>query len=236
MFNLILLAYRDTAKHIFKRPQLFLLLVLVALVNIPLYSAMAKSEQNSLNNNLLFLLFQLVSWTVNVLLFWFAFHSEGVTPFSLSSWFGKYYLRVLFQYVGGFFLFLPFYAGLRIIFGEEGLALQPGHSILMFSISVWMFFAYMGTLWLCYRNEGFLRNVSNAIKDVFRHFGVYLILRLLALAVANLSFFIQNSFAIFTGLACGLLVVTSVLEFITWIAIMFGFLKLRKQAEQTLIL
>lgn len=227
MVNLIFLTYRDTVNFFLKKPQLILLLVIVALVNISLSTALAGY------NDLFFFLSQLISWTVNIFLFWFVFNWEDATSSTLPDWFKKYYFRVWLQLIGGFILFSPIYAILLAVFGKDGLAGQPGHSILMFSMSVWMYFVHVGILWLCFQNEGFFRNIGNAIQDVFQSFGFYLILRIIALVFACLSVFLQKSFGTFTGLACGLLVLNSILFDLSWIAIIFGFLKLRKQTDLT---
>jgi hypothetical protein len=123
------------------------------------------------------------------------------------------------------------------MYGEEGLKLQPGHSILMFSMSVWMYIAItIGTLWLCFRNEGFLQNIKNAIRDVFQNFGYYLTLRLVILAFIYLSVLAEKQFVTFNGLVCGLLVILSVLNNVNWIAFVFGFLALRVREKSNVIL
>jgi hypothetical protein len=231
MFKLILLAYQDSINLLAKKPQVLLLLVFIALVNIPLSSTMGRLDPNNSNRDLLQFLSQLIDWTLTVFLFWLAFHSDGVTTLSLFEWFKNNYLRTLFQYVGGFFLFAPFYMVLRVIFGDDGLAQQPGHTIVIFSISVWMFIAIkLGTLWLCFQNEGFLQNVKNAIKDVVRNFGYYFILQLLVLAFTYLSQVTQNDEP-FTGLVCGLLVFALIWIYVSWMALVFGFLRLRKREQ-----
>ena len=197
---------------------------------------MARIERDSLNYNLLFILSELISWTLTIYLFWLVFRVDGATFLSLPEWFGKYYPRSLLQYVGGFFLFFPFYTALRLIFGEEGLALQPGHTILMVSLSIWIFISInLGTLWLCFRNEGFLRNVKNSINDAFRNFGCYLFLRLIVLAFTYLSQVALSGFSTFNGLACGLLILISILMDMSWIALVFGFLGLRKREQLNLV-
>lgn len=236
MFKFILSAYINTSNLLAKKPQAILLLVFVTLVNISLSSAAAKFEQGGLNNDLLSFLSQLIACTLNVYLYWLVFYSENISTLSLYEWFKKYYPRSLLQYFGGIILFLPLYAVLRVIFGEDGLAVQLGHTILIVSISVWIFIAMdLGILWLCFRNEGFLRNVKNAIKDAFRNCGYYLFLRLIVLAFTYLSQVVQSGFATFTGLACGLLVFTSILISVSWIALVFGFLGLRRREQINLI-
>lgn len=236
MFKLILAAYTKTVNLLAKKPLVILLLAFVALATIPLPFAMASFEQNSLNYDLLFSFSRLIALALSVYLYWLVFNSENITTLSLGEWIRKYYLRSLLQYVGGFFLFLPFYTVMRLIFGEDGLAVQPGHDILMISMSVWFFIAMdLAVLWLCFRNDGFFQNAKNSITDAFRNFGCYLILRLLSIAFAYLSKLTLSVFAVFTtGLACGLLILVSVLLSTSWIALAFGFLELRKREPQTL--
>jgi hypothetical protein len=237
MFNLILLAYRDTVSLLAKKPLLVLLLVFVALVNIPLTFAMGRLDRNSLNYDLFFDLSRLIAVTLSVYLYWVIFNSKNVTTLLLSEWFKKNYIRSLIQYVGGFFLFFPFYTALRLIFGDDGLAVKPGHDILMISMSVWFFIAMdLAVLWLCFQNDGFFQNVKNSITDAFRNFGGYLILRLLSVAFAYLSQIAMFNFMTFTtGLVCGLSVLASILLTISWMALAFGFLEIRKR-EQLLII
>ncbi|MFZ5855483.1 MAG: hypothetical protein ACOYZ6_01505 [Chloroflexota bacterium] len=156
-----------------------------------------------------------------------------MTTFSLGEWMGKYYLRSLLQYVGGFFLFFPFYSVLRLTFGEEGLAVKPGHDILMISMSVWVFIAMdLAVLWLCFRNDGFFQNAKNSIADAFWNFGYYLFLRLISIALAYLAQLTLSTFAVSTtGLVCGMSVLVSVLITISWMALAFGFLELRKREQ-----
>jgi hypothetical protein len=237
MLKLIYSAYRDTLRLLVKKPWVILLLIAFILIDIRLTTAEAGLERGGETYDLIFLLSLLISWTLNIFIFWLVFRSADITGATLSEWFKKYYPRSLLQFIGGFFLFLPFYFVLWVMYGEEGLKLQPGHSILMFSMSVWMYIAItIGTLWLCFRNEGFLQNIKNAIRDVFQNFGYYLTLRLVILAFIYLSVLAEKQFVTFNGLVCGLLVILSVLNNVNWIAFVFGFLALRVREKSNVIL
>lgn len=230
MLKLIISAYVNTVNLLARKPLVILLLAFVALVNIPLSFATRRFEQYY---DLLTILSRLIGFTLSIYLYWLVFSSENKTTLSLSEWFEKKYFRSLLQYVGGFFLFFPFYTALRLIFGEDGLAVKPGHDILMISMSVWFFIAMdLAVLWLCFRNERFFQNVKNSIKDAFRNFGYYLVLRLVILGVSYLSVAVQANFVTFNGLACGSSILLSILFDLSWIALVFGFLNLRRSETQ----
>jgi len=237
MLKLIYSAYRDTLRLLVNKPWALLVLIAVTLIDIRLTSGQVLLERGGENSDLISLLSELIRWTLTMFIFWLVFRSADVTGAPLFEWFKIYYLRSLLQFVGGFFLFAPFYIVLRVIFGEEGLKLQPGHSILMFSMSVWMYIAItVGTLWLCFRNEGFLQNIKNALKDVFQNFGYYLTFRLVILAFAYFSILAPKNYVTFNGLVCGLLVFFSVLYDANWIALVFGFVGLREREKSNGIL
>ncbi|MBI5936028.1 MAG: hypothetical protein HY867_20175 [Chloroflexi bacterium] len=237
IFKLILEAYTKSIKLLVKKPLVTLLLAFVSLVNIRLSFAMTRFEQNGLGYDFLLIFSRLFALTLSVYFYWLIFNSENINTFSLGEWMGKYYLRSLLQYVGGFFLFFPFYSVLRLTFGEDGLAVKPGHDILMISMSVWVFIAMdLAVLWLCFRNDGFFQNAKNSIADAFRNFGYYLILRLLSIALAYLTHLTFSTFAVSTtGLLCGLTILVSVLSSANWIALVFGFLELRKREQLPIV-
>lgn len=236
IFKLIVVAYTKSINLLVKKPLVTLLLAVVSMVNIRLSFTMTRFEQNGLDYDFLLIFSRLFSLTLSVYFYWSIFNSENMTTFSLGEWMGKYYLRSLLQYVGGFILFFPFYTALRLIFGEDGLAVKPGHDILMISMSVWVYIAMeLAVLWLCFRDDRFFQNLKNSIADAFRNFGYYLILRLLSIALSYVTHLTISTFAVSTtGLLCGLTILVSVLSSANWIALVFGFLEIRKR-EQPLI-
>jgi hypothetical protein len=223
MFKFILLAYLDVGDFLAKRPLIVLFLFLAALINVPLSVGAAKLGPLDL----------FVIWTLEVLLFGLIFRADGVTNLTALEWFKKYYLRTLLQIIIGLIIIFPFYMVSRMIFGEDMLVLQPARFIFGAVLNIWVFVSIqIGSLWLCFRDEGLLQNIKNAINDVFRNFRYYLIFQLVVLVLRFLSGIVLEGFVTFNGLACGLSVLISILIFVSLMAIIFGFLRLRKRESQ----
>ena len=225
-------AYLDAIKLLFKKPLAILVVFTGVLINVLFSIDMDYFEHTGGISFLLQILNIFMTWTIHIFLFWLVFVADVATSLSLSEWFKEYFLRTILQFLLGFFLFFPFFMGVRAILGETTFALANVHSFVILLFCLWIFISViLGTLWLCFRDDGLLNNVKNAIKDVFRNFRYYIFLELITLVWLFLYSILLTNTGEFSGLRCGLLVVYIILILLGWMATAFIFLRLRKLEE-----